>query len=73
MTCCSKKSNVVGEIRTDGLYTLAEIKARLGLGYYSLKEARKKGLITRKIGRRSYVLGKDLLDFVSGKGVEHDE
>ncbi|MCE5268287.1 MAG: helix-turn-helix domain-containing protein [Planctomycetaceae bacterium] len=57
---------IAGEIHADGMYTLAEIRARLGLGTYALREARRHGLPVRKIGRRSYVLGKDILAFAAG-------
>lgn len=64
-----------GEISADGMYTLAEIRARLGLGGYALREARRHGLPVRKIGRRSYVLGKDILAFAAGerRAVAHAE
>ncbi len=55
-----------GEISADGMYTLSEIRVRLGLGTYALREARRRGLPVRKIGRRCYVLGKDLLDYAVG-------
>ena len=75
MSCCKGKPDVTGEIRADGMYTLAEIRARLGLGPYALREARRRGLPVRKIGRRSYVLGKDILAFAAGdrQGVRHAE
>ncbi len=66
MSCCKGKPDVAGEIHADGMYTLAEIRARLGLGTYALREARRHGLLVRKIGRRSYVLGKDILAFAAG-------
>ena len=67
-------STVAGEISADGMYTLAEIRARLGLGTCALREARRHGLPVRKIGRRSYVLGRDILDFAAGdrQGVAHE-
>jgi len=55
-----------GEISADGMYTLAEIRRRLGLGIYAMREARRQGLPVRKIGRRSYVLGRDVLDYAAG-------
>jgi hypothetical protein len=38
-----KKPEAAGEISADGMYTLAEIRARLGLGTYALREARRRG------------------------------
>lgn len=63
MSCRKGRPDVAGEIHADGMYTLAEIRARLGLGTYALREARRNGLPVRKIGRRCYVLGKDILAY----------
>lgn len=75
MSGCKGKPDVAGEISADSMYTLSEIRARLGLGTYALREARRRGLPVRKIGRRSYVLGKDILNFAVGdrKAVDHAE
>jgi len=75
MSCCKGRPDVSGEIHADGMYTLAEIRARLGLGTYALREARRHGLPVRKIGRRSYVLGKDILNYAAGdrQAVPHAE
>ena len=53
-----------GEISADSIYTLDEIELRLGLGQAAMRTARRAGLKVRKIGRRRYVLGKDLLAYV---------
>jgi hypothetical protein len=53
-----------GRIAADELYTLAEIKLRLGLGAAALRTARRRGLKVRKIGRRGFVLGKDVIAFI---------
>jgi hypothetical protein len=66
MSSSRKRTDIAGEIHADSMYTLSEIHARLGLGTYALRQARKQGLPVRKIGRRSFVLGKDLLSFVAG-------
>ncbi len=66
-------NTVAGEISADGMYTLAEIRARLGLGTYALREARRHGLPVRKIGRRSYVLGKDVLAFAAGRKTDQSD
>ncbi|HBO43750.1 MAG TPA: hypothetical protein DD670_07430 [Planctomycetaceae bacterium] len=65
----------LGEIRSDALYTLDEIRRRLGLGSHAVREARRRGLPVRKIGRKCFVLGRDILDFAadSGKGVPDAE
>ena len=53
-----------GVISADSLYTLGEVRERLKLGEAAMRQARRAGLKVRTIGRRRYVLGKDLLDFV---------
>ena len=70
MSCEKKPDAAAGEIHADAMYTLAEIRARLGLGTYALREARRHGLPVRKIGRRSYILGKDILAFAADGGTE---
>lgn len=51
------------EIRSDAAYDLATVK-KLGLGTAALRTARRKGLTVRRIGRRSFVLGRDLLAYL---------
>ena len=58
---------VTGAIADNELYTLAEIRERLGLGTYALRQARRQGLRVYRIGRRAYVLGFDVLEFVKRK------
>jgi hypothetical protein len=73
MSCCKGKPAVAGEISADGMYTLAEIQTRLGLGTHALREARRHGLPVRRIGRRSYVLGKDFLAFAAGRKTDQSD
>ncbi len=56
-----------GVISADAAYSLDQIKERLGLGTAALRTARRKGLIVRRIGRRSFVMGRDLLDFLDNQ------
>jgi hypothetical protein len=53
-----------GLVSADCLYTLAEVQERLKLGQAAMRQARRAGLRVRKIGRRRYVLGRDLLAYV---------
>jgi len=53
-----------GLVSANSLYTLAEIQPRLRLGPQALRRARRAGLKVRRIGRRAYVLGRDLMQFV---------
>ena len=45
------------------MYTVREIKRRLGLGLHAMRSARKKGLCVLRNGRCDYVLGADLIKF----------
>lgn len=53
-----------GVISANAAYSLDQVKARLGLGTAAMRTARRKGLIVRRVGRRSFVLGRDLLDYL---------
>lgn len=57
-----------GHIVADALYTLAEIESRLGLGVAAMRQARRKGLVVRRIGKRGFVLGRDLIEYVAKCG-----
>lgn len=58
----------VGEIKADAMYTLEELRSRTGLGLAALRTARRSGLKVRRVGRRGYVLGKDLMAYVEREG-----
>lgn len=49
-------------------YTLDDLKRVHGLGEWALKKLRKQGLKVRRLGRRSFVLGKDLIDCIENNG-----
>ena len=53
-----------GVIKADELYTFPEFKKRTGLGQAAIREAKKRGLVVRQIGRNKYVLGADIIEFV---------
>lgn len=55
------KSQPHGEIRSDTAYTIDALNANFGIGKGALRQARRQGLIVRRIGRRSYVLGRDVI------------
>jgi hypothetical protein len=52
-----------GEVLAAAIYTLDEINARLGLGKKAIRRARQQGLIVKRIGRRAYVRGSDLIEW----------
>lgn len=63
MNTNTSRPDAPGLIVADSLYTLAEIQARLKLGQYAMRQARRAGLRVRRIGRRTYVLGRDVIQF----------
>jgi len=62
------KDDDLGEIRGDSVYTLDEIKKRLGLGIAAMRSARRQGLRVRRVGRRAFVLGRDVVAFLEAVG-----
>lgn len=64
----SPVASAAGVVTADALYTLPEIKERLKLGPHALRMARRAGLKVRRIGRRGYVLGRDLIAFIETSG-----
>ena len=59
---------VPGAILSDALYRLDEAAARLGWGGHALRAARRRGLKVHRCGKRGYVAGRDLLDFITKGG-----
>ena len=59
---------VPGAILSDALYRLDEAAARLGWGGHAVRAARRRGLKTHRCGKRVYVTGAALLDFVTKGG-----
>jgi hypothetical protein len=57
--------SVPGTILSDALYRLDEAAARLGWGGHALRAARRRGLKIHRCGKRGYVAGRDLLDFIT--------
>ena len=59
---------IPGHIGSSDLYTIAEVKRRLGLSSWAVWRARRSGLKVYKISRRRYILGKDFIAFVESTG-----
>ena len=53
-----------GHISRDEVYTLDEIKKRLGLSSYALRQARRNGLNVRYVGRRGFIAGQDAMTYI---------
>ena len=62
------KTPIPGAIGANDLYTIDELRRRLGLSSWSVRRARRRGLRTFKIARRRYVLGKDFIAYLEGAG-----
>lgn len=58
----------IGSIRADELLPIAEVQTRLGIGKAAMRTMRKNGLAIRRVGRQSYVVGSDLIDFARKRG-----
>jgi hypothetical protein len=57
----SESPSKPGVIEAAAAYTLEEIQARLQLGKAAWRSARREGLPVRRVGRRGYVVGADLI------------
>lgn len=55
-----------GIIHPDEWYTLAEAQARLGWGDWAMRSARRNGLRVTKIHNRSFVSGRDIIEYIDG-------
>ncbi len=54
-------------VAADEVITLDELSARLGLGTAAIRTARGKGLRVRRIGRRKFVVGRDLIAYLEAQ------
>ena len=54
-----------GSVVPDALYRIDEVKARMGWRDAAFRAAVRAGLKTHRSGKRLYVLGSDLIDFVT--------
>ena len=68
MSKTTSEESPPGVIVADAVYTLGEAQRRLRLGQHAMRQARRAGLKVRRIGRRGYVLGGDILAFVESAG-----
>ena len=61
----SPEPRATGAIVPDALYRLDEVKARMGWRDAAFRAAVRAGLKTHRSGKRLYVLGSDLIAFVT--------
>jgi hypothetical protein len=59
-----------GIVTADAVYTLDEAQRRLRLGKQAWRTARLASLPVRQVGRRRYVLGRDVLEWLSAQPVD---
>ncbi len=56
-----------GEVHPEVLYRADELKGRMGWSDSALRAARRRGLVVRREGKRAYVLGEDVIDYIKRK------
>ena len=62
------KKSLPGSITEKDLYTVQELKKRLGLSSWTLWRARRRGLRTHKVSfRRQLVLGRDFIAYLESR------
>jgi hypothetical protein len=59
-----------GIIAADCVYQLDDAQARLGLGKQAWRTARREGLPIRRVGRRRYVIGRDVITWLQTRPTE---
>lgn len=60
--------STLAEIRPDSLYPLPLFKTMAGLGDWAMREARRRGLVVKKVGRRHFVKGSDWITYTEKVG-----
>lgn len=53
-----------GVIRSNCAYTLEACGRLFGIGRPAIRAARQQGLKVKRIGKRRFILGKDLIEFI---------
>ena len=62
---------VPGAIVSDAIYRADEAKIRMGWGDAAFRAACRRGLKVHRVGKRAYVMGVDLVSFITSKrGIE---
>lgn len=75
---CSKQTRpsessspvIAGAIFQDALYRADELKARMGWKDAAFRAACRKGLKVYRVGKRAFVVGSDIIAFVTETGGE---
>ena len=58
----------VGTIQADELYTIGELKRRLGWGDHAWRTARREGIPVRRIGKKGYISGRSVISWIEEAG-----
>lgn len=58
-----------GSIRADECVTMEEFTRRTRIGEAGFRQARRTGLIVRRVGARNFVIGEDWLAYVRSRGL----
>ena len=56
-----------GEIRSNAVYRADELKGRMGWSNSAFRAAKRRGLVVRREGKRTYILGEDLISYLVRK------
>ena len=56
------------EIQPECLYSLREAMQRTGWGKSGMRAARRAGLPVKYVGRKAYLLGRDIIDYIQRNG-----
>ena len=64
----TETQNPIGTIEADTLYTIRELKQRLGWGDHAWRTARREGVPVRRIGKRGYVSGRKIIEWIEASG-----
>jgi hypothetical protein len=62
-----RRGRPAGAIVGDALYTIGELRMRLDWSESALRSARRKGLKIHRCGRRSYAVGREVIDHIAGQ------
>ena len=68
MSSQERSSPLQGVIEATATYSLPVFQSITQLGDSAMRQARRKGLAVRKVGRRSFVYGQDFNDFLRSTG-----
>jgi hypothetical protein len=67
------RQRLPGEVHPGVLYRADELKGRMGWSDAALRAARRRGLVVRREGKRAYVLGEDVITYITRAKGEPDD